>query len=137
MLVENEQDEEFDIPEESKISKTLSDKTIKTVVMLVLFLLFMLAICSADTYVESNIMHVQGLKNLRLMYERVEREPELYPEYKVAFDHYLNRTTHTSISYKLVFLRVPDPNASKYSNDLEYIEYERDPKLITLRKDEY
>ena len=34
--------EEIEIPEESNISKVLSDKATKTVVLLVLFLLFML-----------------------------------------------------------------------------------------------
>lgn len=66
------------IPEESKISKTLSDKTIKTVVMLVLLLLFMLALCSSEAYVDSDIMHVQGLKNLRDIYDRGE---DFYPQY--------------------------------------------------------
>lgn len=63
---------DLEIPEESKISKTLSDKTIKTVVMLVLLLLFMLAICSSEAYLDSDIMHVQGLKNLRAIYDRGE-----------------------------------------------------------------
>ena len=39
-IINDEADDELEIPEESKISKTLSDKTIKTVVMLVLLLLF-------------------------------------------------------------------------------------------------
>ena len=51
-------EEDMTIPEESKISKTLSDKTIKTVVMLVLLLLFMLAVCSSESYIDSDIMHV-------------------------------------------------------------------------------
>lgn len=67
-----EEDTEVEIPEESKISKTLSDKTIKTVVMLVLLLLFMLAICSSEAYVDNDIIHVQGLKNLRDIYDRGE-----------------------------------------------------------------
>lgn len=58
---ESSEEEDTQIPEESKISKTLSDKTIKTVVMLVLFLLFMLAICSSDTYIEGDNLHNQGL----------------------------------------------------------------------------
>lgn len=40
--------------------------------MLVLFLLFMLAICSSDTYIEGNIMHNQGLKNLKKIYDRID-----------------------------------------------------------------
>jgi len=56
-IPEEESDSDVEIPEESKISKTLSDKTIKTVVMLVLLLLFMLAICSSEAYISSDIMH--------------------------------------------------------------------------------
>lgn len=46
--VNRDANKEMVIPEESKISKTLSDKTTKIVVILVLFLLFMLAFCSTD-----------------------------------------------------------------------------------------
>lgn len=105
--------------------------------MLVLFLLFMLAICSADTYLENDILQVQGLKNLKYFYERLDKNPELYDEYKIAFEHYENKTTHESIAYKLIFLRVPDPYQSEYKSGLELIEKEWDPKLETLRKDEY
>lgn len=57
------------IPEESKISKTLSDKTTKTVVILVLSMLFMLAICSIDTYHEPVYRHEQALKNMVNLYD--------------------------------------------------------------------
>ncbi len=53
----SDEDKEYDIPEESKISKTLSDKTTRTVVILVLVLLFLLALCSVDTYTETDIVH--------------------------------------------------------------------------------
>lgn len=86
----------MEIPEESKISKTLSDKTIKTVVMLVLLLLFMLAICSSEAYVDSDILHIQGLKNLRDIYDRGESN---YKNYKTAYDHYVNRTRDSDIVY--------------------------------------
>jgi len=125
------------IPEESKISKTLSDKTIKTVVMLVLFLLFMLSICSADTYIDSDIIHKQGLKNLKLFCDRLKDDPSLYGDYKKAYEHYLTRTTSDEIAYKLVFLQVPDPYQNEYRSDLPLIEREWEPKLANLRKDEY
>jgi hypothetical protein len=41
---------ELKIPEESKISKTLSDKTTRTVIILVLVLLFLLTLCNIETY---------------------------------------------------------------------------------------
>ena len=77
------------IPEESKISKTLSDKTTKIVVILVLFLLFMLAFCSTDAYVENTLVFEQGLKNLVAIYDLGE---EYYPNYAVAYDFFVNST---------------------------------------------
>lgn len=63
MLDENSEDEaQFKIPEESKISKTLSDKTLKSVVMLVLLLLFILPVVTAETYITIPYMHEQGLR---------------------------------------------------------------------------
>ena len=53
---------EYDVPEESKISKTLSDKTLKSVVMLVLLLLFILPVVTAETYITIPYMHEQGLR---------------------------------------------------------------------------
>jgi len=53
----SEDEEELDVPEESKISKTLSDKTTRTVVLLVLLLLFLLQICSMETYVTTVFVH--------------------------------------------------------------------------------
>jgi len=40
----DEDEQEFEIPEESKISRTLTDQTIKTVIVMVLLLLFMLPV---------------------------------------------------------------------------------------------
>lgn len=132
--VTEEEESEPEIPEESKISKTLSDKTIKTVVMLVLLLLFMLAVCSSEAYVDSDIMHVQGLKNLRDVYDR---GAPFYKDYRVAYEHYINRTTSPDIVYKLVFLSAPDPYASDFINSQINLTTEWEPKLTELRKDEY
>lgn len=61
-------EKEFDVPEESKISKTLSDKTTRTVVILVLILLFLLALCSIDSYTETDILHKSALLDLVVIY---------------------------------------------------------------------
>lgn len=50
------EEEEIEIPEESKISRTLGDNTTRTVVILVLSLLIMQSVCSVDTYVD--VVHV-------------------------------------------------------------------------------
>jgi hypothetical protein len=55
--VNRDANKEMVIPEESKISKTLSDKTTKIVVILVLFLLFMLAFCSTDSYISNTLIY--------------------------------------------------------------------------------
>jgi hypothetical protein len=102
--------------------------------MLVLVLLFMLAVCSSDAYVDSDIIHVQGLKNLRDLYDR---GAPYYNEYKLAYDHYVNRTTNPNIPYQLVFLSTPDPYASNFSNSFINLTTEWEPKLMDLRKEEY
>ena len=48
---------EITIPDESKISKILSDKTIKTVVVLVLVMLFSTQITQPETYLETVTVH--------------------------------------------------------------------------------
>jgi len=53
----NEDENQNMIPEESKISKTLSDQTTRTVVMLVLCLLFLLPVCTSETYVDVTKIH--------------------------------------------------------------------------------
>ena len=58
ILDDNDEDEaQFKIPEESKISRTLSDKTLKSVVMLVLLLLFILPVVTAETYITPAYLH--------------------------------------------------------------------------------
>lgn len=63
LLNEDSDDEgEFHVPDESKISKTLSARTLKVVVLMVLLLLFILPTVTAGTYIEPTFIHEQGLK---------------------------------------------------------------------------
>ena len=43
------------------------------------------------------------------------------------------------IAYQLVFLKVPDPEfiGQLIDGKIRYVDYQEDPKLETLRKDEY
>lgn len=50
-------EEEVEIPEESKISKILSDKTTRTVVILVLVMLFSTQLCQPENYLETYALH--------------------------------------------------------------------------------
>jgi hypothetical protein len=47
------EEEDFKIPNESKISKTLSEKTTKTVIILILLMLFCLPLFQLDTYFDT------------------------------------------------------------------------------------
>ena len=65
----SEDEDELSVPDESKISRTLSDKTTRTVVILVLSLLILLQICSLDTYVSTGFVHDQGLEQLVTLHD--------------------------------------------------------------------
>ena len=58
-----------------------------------------------------------------------------FPDYQIALDHYINQTRLDSIEYKLVFLKASDPSGDAFSNSM--IEMQWDPRLETLRKDEF
>lgn len=49
-LMEVEGENDFEIPPESKISRTLTDRTVKTVIVMVLLLLFMLPTLSRSNW---------------------------------------------------------------------------------------
>ena len=57
---------------ESRISKTLSQRTTKVVVMLVLILLFSLPFCQLETYAEPYLLHENGLEILVDIYNSGE-----------------------------------------------------------------
>jgi len=59
---EDSEEEAIEIPEESKISRTLGDNTTRTVVILVLSLLIMQSACSVETYVDVVHIHEQAIK---------------------------------------------------------------------------
>lgn len=69
---------EYDVPEESKISKTLSERILRAVVILVLLLLFLLPVVSSDTYISPIFLHEQGLKQLVAMYDSVGGDSDAY-----------------------------------------------------------
>ena len=59
---DSDDDNEYQVPDESKISKTLSARTLKVVVLMVLLLLFILPTVTASTYLDPIFAHEQGLK---------------------------------------------------------------------------
>lgn len=98
----SDDENEFKVPEESKISKTLSAKTTRTVVILVLILLFLLELCSIDTWVETDIVHQAAIGNMAFLYGL---GPEYYPAYLKSIKHFITLTHDKStIDYPLVYL---------------------------------
>ena len=90
MFEEDEEDDTAQIPEESKISKILSDQTTKTVIILVLCLLFCLPAFTVETYLGDTVtLHDQALKHLGAIYEYGEAS---WPDYKIAFEHLVDAT---------------------------------------------
>jgi len=91
MFDEDEEDDTANIPEESKISKILSDQTTKTVIILVLCLLFCLPAFTVETYMGDTVMlHDQALKHLGSIYNYGS---EYYSDYQTAFKHFEEVTT--------------------------------------------
>ena len=62
-------EEEVEIPNESKISKTLSERTTKIVIILVLCMLFILPVFQPDTYGTDTTSHQQALYFISDVYE--------------------------------------------------------------------
>mmetsp|Transcript_28745 Transcript_28745/g.43412 ORF Transcript_28745/g.43412 Transcript_28745/m.43412 type:complete len:284 (+) Transcript_28745:698-1549(+) len=94
--------EEINIPEESKISKTLSDKTIKTVVILVLVMLFSTQVMQPETYEETISIHEQSLNQLVSVYDEFGSDDEAF---HLTIEHMVNRTrSGTAVRYPLIFL---------------------------------
>lgn len=125
---DSEDDAEFKIPEESKISRTLSDKTLKSVVSLVLLLLFLLPVVTASTYVSPTYVHEQALKQLVSVYDL---GAEYRDEYQKSLNLFLERTRkHSAESFPLVYLKTPRADGRDLIEEFE-------PALKTLRKDEY
>jgi hypothetical protein len=83
MFEADEEEDQAQIPEESKISRILSDKTTKTVIILVLCLLFCLPAFTVETYLGDTVtLHDQALKHLGAIYDYGD---ESWPDYKIAF----------------------------------------------------
>lgn len=102
MFEDDEDDEEGQIPEESKISKILSDQTTKTVIILVLCLLFCLPAFTVETYLSDTVtLHDQANKYLQGIYDQGE---ESWPDYKVAYDHLIKKTRNEDQIYPLIYI---------------------------------
>jgi hypothetical protein len=88
MFEEEDDDDAAQIPEESKISKILSDQTTKTVIILVLCLLFCLPAFTVETYLGDTVtLHDQALKHLGAIYDEFDEAPSSWTDYGIALKH--------------------------------------------------
>ena len=61
-------EDDLEVPMESRISKTLSERTTKIVIILVLVMLFFQSIFQVDTFMQTPAATDQGVKNLVELY---------------------------------------------------------------------
>uniref|UniRef100_A0A7S3CRS2 Guanylate cyclase domain-containing protein n=1 Tax=Strombidium rassoulzadegani TaxID=1082188 RepID=A0A7S3CRS2_9SPIT len=132
-MVEEEEEEEVELPRESNVSKLLTERVTKLVVVLVLFLLFMFQLLSEEGYRTQETTHRQGL---RLLVELYDSGEEFYADYQTMHALYLSELdTAFGSTYPLVLLQTPDPSLPAYSDELKVLEWE--PGLRSLRKPEF
>ena len=110
---------EFDAPTESKISKTLSDKTIKTVIILILTMLFLMPLFQIETFFSAETSFAIGLETLVTSYNSLSSS-----DYQMTYDRYLD--FHDNLENPLIYLQAP-------GNSL----WTKNPDVTDLRLDEY
>lgn len=86
------------IPKESKISRTLSEKTIKTVIILILVMLFFMPFFQLETYISPPTSYEKQLYSVMKLYQTEGNSTN----YKIAHDEYIS--IHTSIENNIVKL---------------------------------
>lgn len=120
------------IPEESKISRILSDQTTKTVIILVLCLLFCLPAFTIETYLGDSVtVHDQAIKHLQTIYDY---GPSSWSKYKIAYDHLIEATRNDQQIYPLIYIDAVNPYLSQWST--KKIQEEWEPKWTNLRQEE-
>ena len=102
---EEEDDDDEDMQLESKISKTLSERTTKIVIILVLVMLFLTPLFQSDTYDSvDRTTHQQGLHMLKEIYKTGP-----WSAYQRYWKGYVE--THRKLGYNLIYLEGPDPSS--------------------------
>jgi hypothetical protein len=116
---------------ESKISKTLSEKTVQTVIILILGMLFILPFFDKDTYgIVNETSYDLGLRSVK----RIRDDVGIGPEYDLAVADYIS--THLAEYQPLILLKVPDKPIWKNGpnkDDLRVDEYES----VNLNNEDY
>lgn len=108
-----EEDEE--IPMESNISKTLSDKNTRIVIILVLVLLIILPLFDSGMYLSTTTLHEQGLKIISGVYDGND-----WSSYQMAVKFYVDQTYN--LKYPLSTLQIPDPYGAPFNFNIVNID---------------
>jgi hypothetical protein len=126
-----EEEEEIIIPEESNISKTLSESTTKTVVLLVLCLLVMQNVCDTKTYTDVVYVHKQALLQIVALYDL-----QYWQDYQKSYFNFIEETmTKADGKYPLIYFNAADPYSDNYTTS--FVETRWEPYVDDLRPEEY
>ena len=118
---DNFQPEEYQeiVKSETKISKTLSEKTIRTVILLILLMLFLLPFLSEDTYVTTVTSYHLGIKTILKFYEDYgQDDPSTIQVINKYWDY------HASLVKPIIFLELPGDFIKKRNEIHRYREEE-------------
>ena len=132
-----EEEEETGIPNESRISKALSEQIQKIVVLICLILLFILPLTQIETYISPYLYHENGLNIAVDEYNKGEN----WESYRMAIDILIDGTNYESY-YPLIWLSVADPSSEADHFNTNMVDlYPNQGEMITdlkqLRSDAY
>lgn len=121
MMELEQQEDAFEIPPESKISRTLTDRTIKTVIVMVLLLLFMLPTLSRSNWDSANkLLHEQSLRQIVEIYDN-RYGVYTQKDYIKAYNHLIENEFMKDSPYPIIFLEAPYLLEDKDSEKLKLI----------------
>ena len=109
----------IDAPNESKISRTLSDKTIKTVILLTPTMLFLMPLFQSETFFGSTTSFQIGLNTLVTMYNTGSSV-----NYDITYNAYLS--LQEDLENPLIYLQAANKGI-----------WQQTPDVTDLRLDEY
>jgi len=113
-----------DAPIESKISKTLADKSQRILIVLILTILFLTPLFSAGTYLTPTPAPDFGLAQLMKIYDQTTKIGINEDIYNTSYAEYVDRMK--DYAYPLIELKVPVFGSTKYNtakDDLRSDEY--------------
>jgi hypothetical protein len=118
-----------ELPEESKISKVLSDQQTRAVIVLVLTMLLIVQLVSPETYTQQMLFHEQGLRLLQGLYDKSMSGNG--DSFRRAREYFIEQGTNEErAKFPLIFLETAELGGGKFIQEWE-------PKMETLRSNEY